>query len=355
MTPAPFRARTSSDRSPIAMRTPSFLPHRLASAALACSLGLPALAQTDPEQGGFTFPYPVTGTLAEPPEHASYALPTGPFANGALPSDAIEGMVDRRAWSLDAPEATLLDVLAPLRDQLTAQGFSVLLDCEARACGGFDFRFATEVLPEPDMHVDLGDYRFLSARKGDEAVGLFVSRSGTQAFVQAIRVGPLALAAPTVPGTAPPASPIPGAPLPETLAPGVEAAPAGPAPEDLEARLNAGLPVVLEDLVFASGSAALEAGDYPSLTALAAWLAADPVRKITLVGHSDASGGLEANIALSKRRAEAVRETLIRTLGATGAQIAAEGVGPLAPRDSNGTEDGRDQNRRVEAVPAPTT
>ena len=34
-------------------------------------------------------------------------------------------------------------------------------------CGGFDFRFATLVFGEPVMFVDLGDYRYLAAGKGD--------------------------------------------------------------------------------------------------------------------------------------------------------------------------------------------
>jgi OOP family OmpA-OmpF porin len=126
------------------------------------------------------------------------------------------------------------------------------------------------------------------------------------------------------------------------------------APADLEARLSAGLPVALDDLVFGSGAAALEARDYASLVALAAWLKADPGRKVTLVGHTDASGGLDANIALSRKRAEGVRQVLMTVHDVPPAQVSAEGVGPLAPRAGNDTEEGRRKNRRVEAVPAPT-
>jgi OOP family OmpA-OmpF porin len=53
---------------------------------------------------------------------------------------------------------------------------------------------------------------------------------------------------------------------------------------------------------------------------------------------------------LSKLRAEAVRQVLLARFDVAGAQVVAEGAGPLAPRASNATEDGRRKNRRVEAV-----
>jgi len=300
-----------------------------------------------------TFPFPVAAAKEAPAETAGYALPTGPFADAALPVAMVEGRISRRAYRLDAPDASLLDVLGPLRAQVEAAGFSILLDCEARACGGFDFRYATEVLPEPDMHVDLGAFRFLSARNGDDAISLLVSRSGASAFVQVTEVTAAAL--PPAGHVAGPAAPVtavaPDLPA-ETLAPDTPVAPAV-VPADMAARLDTGLPVVLEDLVFASGSAALKDDDYPSLDMLARWLAANPSRAITLVGHSDASGGMQANVDLSRRRAEAVRQVLIDRHDVPPAQIGAEGVGPLAPRATSQTEEGRRLNRRVEAVPDP--
>jgi hypothetical protein len=150
----------------------SFLAWALGPAAYALTLELPApiLSEESREVPG------------------SYALPTGPFENGTLPTRTVEGAIDQRALQLDAPDVTTLALLAPLREQVIAAGFEVLLDCDARACGGFDFRYGTEVLPEPDMHVDLGDFRFLSATRGDEAVSLLVSRSALSGYVQITRV-----------------------------------------------------------------------------------------------------------------------------------------------------------------------
>jgi OOP family OmpA-OmpF porin len=107
---------------------------------------------------------------------------------------------------------------------------------------------------------------------------------------------------------------------------------------------------VLEDLEFASGSASLSEVDYASLAAVAAWLKANPGTTIALVGHTDASGSLTANIALSERRAKAVAQVLIDRYGAERARVAAEGVGFLAPRATNQSEEGRQKNRRVEVI-----
>ena len=308
-------------------------------------------------------PFPVAGVVAQAQPVASLMVPTGPFAAGALPVRRIEGAVDLRAYRLEAAGRSLTELASPLRAALEAQGYRITLDCETRACGGFDFRFAIEVMPEPGMHVDLGEFRYIVAETADEAVTLLVSRSPSFGFVQVGRVGPAPWQQDAVPVEAPvaPVAPVvtdqgegPTDPaLPEaTQAPVAPAAPVDPG--DLIAVLEAEGHVALEDLVFASGSAALEERDFASLAALADWLKADPARSIALVGHTDASGALRANVDLSRKRAQGVRQVLLMRLGVAAGQVTAEGVGPLAPRASNLTEAGRQKNRRVEAVQTST-
>lgn len=277
-------------------------------------------------------------TRSETP--GSYALPTAGFDGSGVPSQRFEGALDQRAFRLDAAGATTLSLMSPLRDQVVAAGYEIIFECEARSCGGFDFRFKTEVMPEPDMHVDLGDYRFLSARKGDEAVSILVSRSGGAGYVQITRIS----AAPV---------PVQSVETPVTMTGDTDtpaAAAETPAASGLAETLETQGSAVLDDLVFASGSATLAAGDYPSLSAVAAWLKAHPDGTIALVGHTDASGSLAANIALSERRAEAVAEVLVQSYGADPVRVDAHGVGYLAPRATNQTEAGRQKNRRVEVI-----
>ncbi len=318
---------------------------RLVALVLAAAL-MPAAARAfDPVFAG-----PAEPSAAAAPVPGSYLLPTGPFRDGAVPGKTLEGRVQRRAWRIEDPEGSTLELVSALRTQLSEAGFRILFDCETRACGGFDFRFGLDILPEPDMHVDLGDFRFLSAERGPgEALGLLVSRSTRTGFVQITTVEPAAFPA-TPPGPVPaPLSP-PPPDLPAAQADEPQAPPSSAAQTEIGAALVAAGHAVLGDLDFAPGSAELAGGSFPSLVALAAWLEANPQGSVALVGHTDASGGLSANIDLSRRRAEAVRRYLIDVLGADGARLEAQGVGYLAPLGSNATDEGRAVNRRVEAV-----
>jgi len=302
----------------------------------------------------FASPAKVTGSRVEP--LASYSLPIGPFDAGNVATKLTEGPLDQSAFRLGEVEQTTLQLLQPLRAQVTAAGFKVLYECEAQACGGFDFRYAIEVLPEPDMHVDLGDYRYLAAERqgpaGPEYLSLIVSRGAGAGFVQVTRVGKLAEAFPDL--TASSKSPLPAAPALGTSAQSLPRVPApaasAPSTSGLGAGLLAGGAQVLEQLEFPSGQSDLAEGDFPALAALADWLAANPLARVTLVGHTDASGGLEGNITLSRKRAESVRQRLLRQYDIAADRISAEGVGYLSPRDSNLTDEGRTRNRRVEVM-----
>ncbi|GHC56114.1 OmpA family protein [Neogemmobacter tilapiae] len=304
--------------------------------ALTLMMATPALAFTPKFPG----PATQTGSFQEP--LTSYRLPIGPYGAEGLPHEPLEGAFDQTSWRLATPGLSTLSLLAPMRDQLRAEGWDILFECETESCGGFDFRYGTDVLPEPDMHVDLTDFRFLSARRmggeGAEYLSLLISRSTESGFVQRILLTPA--------GALPEVEEIPDLTTPETIAP---LRPITPVAGTLGSQLETGGAQALDDLVFPSGSSELAPGDYASLSELVAYLQANPDRRIALVGHTDASGSLAPNIALSKKRAASVRAALM-ALGAEGGRIAAEGVGYLAPRDSNETPEGRTRNRRVEVM-----
>ncbi|HIP59698.1 MAG TPA: hypothetical protein EYH01_04625 [Campylobacterales bacterium] len=71
--------------------------------------------------------------------------------------------------------------------------------------------------------------------------------------------------------------------------------------------------------------------------------------KITVEGYTDSTGRYDQNIALSQRRAEAVKKLLIQ-YGVDSTRIRAVGKGPKSPIATNDTEIGRAENRRIEIV-----
>ncbi len=99
---------------------------------------------------------------------------------------------------------------------------------------------------------------------------------------------------------------------------------------------------------FASGSASLTADAQASLRTLAATLRAGGGR-VSVEGHTDSQGADAANLALSQRRADAVRRVL-EDAGVPGNRLSAKGLGKSRPVGDNGTAAGRALNRRVEII-----
>jgi outer membrane protein OmpA-like peptidoglycan-associated protein len=72
--------------------------------------------------------------------------------------------------------------------------------------------------------------------------------------------------------------------------------------------------------------------------------------KLFVVGHTDNVGTVEANMKLSKDRADAVVNALITKFGIPAARLKSYGVASLSPVATNDNEEGRAKNRRVEMV-----
>lgn len=71
---------------------------------------------------------------------------------------------------------------------------------------------------------------------------------------------------------------------------------------------------------------------------------------LLVVGHTDATGGFDHNLELSRKRAEAVVSYLSTKHDISPGRMEPHGVGYLAPVATNDTEEGRARNRRVELV-----
>ncbi len=78
-----------------------------------------------------------------------------------------------------------------------------------------------------------------------------------------------------------------------------------------------------------------------------------PRSQLVIEGHTDSYGGDESNMALSKRRAEAVGEYMVTQLNIPAYRISAVGFGETQPIANNETAEGRARNRRIDVVIKP--
>lgn len=318
---------------------------RRAALPLIAALFAAIAASSGAQDGGLTLDDPFFGMLqGGEVTHVldrgldDYELPIGPFDREGGETLRLEGAVREYAYRRPGG-VTTLQALRFHQFQMAARGYDSVFECESKSCGGFDFRFGAYVADAPRMEVDLNDFRFLAARAPDgDAASVLVSRVGGRLTVQIVAVE------------------IAGAPPPPAVTTAPDAAPAIEAPPPAEAEaaalaraLREAGRVVLDGIEFETGSATLTPSSVPALAGAARMLARNGEMQVVVVGHTDSVGGLDSNVALSKRRAEAVLEALA-DLGADRARLAAAGAGYLAPRASNASPEGRMSNRRVELV-----
>ena len=100
---------------------------------------------------------------------------------------------------------------------------------------------------------------------------------------------------------------------------------------------------------FNVNSAVIKPESWPAL-AQAASAIGSTKSGIRIVGHTDSNGHDADNLALSQRRAEAVKAFLIKHFGIEAARLTTEGQGEANPVDDNSTAEGKANNRRVEFI-----
>ncbi len=105
--------------------------------------------------------------------------------------------------------------------------------------------------------------------------------------------------------------------------------------------------IQLEHLQFETGSAGFTRSSRFALADLVEILKKYPSMRIEIAGHTDNSGDAAANLELSKARANAVYQELVKN-GIEASRLVAAGYGSSKPLTTNDTEAGREQNRRTE-------
>ena len=234
------------------------------------------------------------------------------------------GRTTTKVFQIDGTSLTLDQMLQPIITHLNDKQFSIELYCNTNVCGGFNFRKNLTVSNPPFMLVNVANYSVITAVKNSSAISLVASKLGNTIYLQILSIG--------------------------TTDNDLILQDQEPLKDNYSSKLKEDGAIVLDDLIYRSGSADLGPGPFESLSDLANFLKGTPSSSIILVGHSDAIGELRKNIELSRNRAQAVVDRLIKDYGIGQSRISAQGIGFLSPKTNNSTEKSRKKNRRVEAI-----
>lgn len=103
-------------------------------------------------------------------------------------------------------------------------------------------------------------------------------------------------------------------------------------------------------ILFDVNSDQIKPQSYGSLQDIAQLLKENTSLKVNIIGHTDSDGNAENNLDLSKRRAISVVKVLTSTFGIDASRLQSDGKGKAEPVDTNDTQAGKANNRRVEFI-----
>jgi len=119
------------------------------------------------------------------------------------------------------------------------------------------------------------------------------------------------------------------------------------APDTREKLISEGK-FVTRGILFKVNSDKIKPESYGVLKDIAEVLTENSSVRVKIVGHTDSDGSDADNLALSKRRAKAVKFALVNDFGISESRMETDGKGESQPVDNNSAEEGKANNRRVE-------
>lgn len=255
----------------------------------------------------------------------------------------VEGRVNNRMY-YGPKGSSALEIYRNYKRALEAAGFEILYACEPEACHDKRVQNMIKELPREAKWVKFDAYvsaifnsgnqpgfHYLSARKPGPAgpvqlqVALARTDSGSESgmvrqFIQIVEPAKVSLDKVTVDA------------------------------KGIGESLQRDGKIALYGVTFDTNTAVIRDDSSGQLAHMAQALKSQPLLKVIIVGHTDNEGGIESNLALSIRRAQAVTEALTKRHGIATSRLMARGVASFAPVSTNANDAGRAMNRRVEMV-----
>jgi len=280
-----------------------------------------------------TLPYSAELTYESLSKNGAFYVVAGKDINLSKENNLISPQMLQQVWKINNFNNTSDEISQRVKEKLESNDHKIIFECEFNSCGGFEFRFNSNILNMPEMFVNLNDYKFITAEMIDNErvkfISYIISVGEDTAYIQINQFG-------------------------DDLEKKQENKLAKSLSKSLSANFNDNRgSIIIEGLKFKPGSAEILESDLIVLSNLANFLILNKNEKIILVGHTDASGSIKGNIKLSKDRAKSVQNIFIKKFNVNPNQITINGVGFLSPIASNNTKSGREKNRRVEVIIVP--
>ena len=203
------------------------------------------------------------------------------------PVDArrVEGKITRIAYRSN-PGPSILEVSRNFETQLSKAGFETLLSCDTDACGGIAFTEAIDALPIPQMWIDGFNFHYVAGRKAEGGretfASVIVSENNREIYAQ-LTVAELGAIENKM----------------------VDAA-------AMSKGLRETGRIALYGIYFDTDRAVIKPESRPALEQIAKLLAGEAQLNVFIVGHTDSQGAYAYNLDLSRRRAEAIAEELVK-------------------------------------------
>lgn len=256
----------------------------------------------------------------------------------------VEGRINNRMY-YGPKGSSALEIYRNFKKAVEVAGFAILFSCEVEECQSKDVQSMVKELPRVAKWVKYDPYvsgifnsgnqpgfHYLSARKSGPAgpvhLQVAISRStegGSESgrvrqFIQIVEPAKVSLDKVTVDA------------------------------KGIGESLQRDGKIALYGVTFDTNSAVIRDDSTEQLGHMAKALKSTPSLMVLIVGHTDNQGGIDANLALSNKRAQAVTEALTKRHGIASSRLMARGVASFAPVSTNANETGRAMNRRVEMV-----
>lgn len=116
---------------------------------------------------------------------------------------------------------------------------------------------------------------------------------------------------------------------------------------ELTVKFNPPKLFTLDNVFFDTGKATLRPKSIEELNELKEYLELKPDIRVEIAGHTDNVGSDESNKELSRKRAQSVKNWLVKK-GISSDRIETKGYGESRPRATNKTKEGKQKNRRTE-------